>query len=239
MANATPTCQGVSVTNDPVSSIPARHNRKWQNTVAPLRRGLSWLGSKPDSAQPRRRWVLPAAFVATALVAGAAGFLLNGGEPTADQAPLTAASASPSAGTGTSTGTGTQAGNQAMDAVAVFNRLVAAGLPMTNPVSVDASTDPNKLLGRKGGYTSRLSFSLPGGDSNANQYGIGRGGIIEVFANTTDARKRYDSIRKEGGSRSGERDYRAGVVLVRVDGHVDRALTDKVNAAVAALDKAT
>jgi hypothetical protein len=109
---------------------------------------------------------------------------------------------------------------------------------MTNPVSVDKSTDPDKLLGRNGAYTSRLSFSLPGGDPKADQYGIGRGGSIEVFANANDASKSADRIRKGDDSRSGVRQYRAGTVLVLLAGDIDRALADKFRAAVAALGKA-
>jgi hypothetical protein len=179
--------------------------------------------------------VLPAAFLATALAAGAGGYLVHqAGTPAATAAP----SAATPTGTGAGTGTGTQAGNHTLDARAVFDRLVAAGLPLTNAVPVDKSTDPDKLLGRSGGYTSRLSFSLPGGNPNADQYGIGRGGIIEVFANANDARRSADRMRKEGDSRSGERQYLAGAVLVRIAGGIDRALADKFKAPVATIDKA-
>jgi hypothetical protein len=219
------------VTNDPESSIPARHGRKWQGAFAPLRRGLTWLGSRPPTARLRRRFVLPAAFIATALVAGAGGFLVRDVSGTeAEAAGSTTAPAGP--GTG---GSGPGA-NQALDARAVLDRLVAAGLPITNPVPVDKSTDPNDLLGRPGGYTSRLSFSFPGGDPDANQYGIGRGGIIEVFATASDAKRRADSIRKQdNGSGRHERHYRAGPVLVRLLGSVDRSLAAKVRSAMADL----
>ena len=218
------------MTSDLEPSGPARHSRKWQDTLAPVKRGLSWLGSRPPTARSRARWVLPAAFVATVLVAGVGGYLLHGG-----RGPDTKAAGAPA---GPGTGVSAPGGNQVLDAKAVFDRLVAAGLPISNPVPVDKSTDPNNLLGRPGGYTSRLSFSVPGGDPKADQYGIGRGGIIEVFATASDAKRRADRIRKQDRESRDEHQYLVGTVLVRLVGGVDRALADKVRTAVAALDKA-
>jgi hypothetical protein len=196
--------------------------------MAPLRRGLSWLGSRPHTARLRPRWVLPAAFVATVLVAGVGGYLLHGAN-----GPATKAAGSNAAPAGPGTGVSAPGGNQALDAKAVFDRLVAAGLPVTNAVPVDTSTDPDKLLGHAGGYTSRLSFTVPGGNPKADQYGIGRGGVIEVFATAADAKRRADHLRKDR-----ERLYIAGSVLVRLVGDVDRTLADKFRIAVAALEKA-
>src|SRR5215831_3198347 len=149
--------------------------------MAPLGRGLQWLGSRPPTGRRRPRWVLPAAFVATALAAGLGGYLVHSGgsEP---QAKAAGGPASPAARTAP----------QVLDAKGVFDRLVAAGLPVTNPVSVTASTDPNHLLGKPNSYTSRLSFTAPGGDPKADQYGIGRGGIVEVFATADDAKRGAD-----------------------------------------------
>jgi hypothetical protein len=120
----------------------------------------------------------------------------------------------------------------------VFDRLVAAGLPISSPVPVDSTTDPNDLLGRPGGYTSRLSFSAPGGNPDADQYGIGRGGIVEVFVNSSDAKRRSDFIRRQDG-RSGraERHYRAGPVLVRLAGSADRSLMAKLRSAMDELEQ--
>ena len=126
-----------------------------------------------------------------------------------------------------------------LDAKAVFDRLVAAGLPITNAMPVDKTTDPNHLLGTKGGYTSRLSFTAPGGDPKADQYGIGRGGVIEVYATAADARRSADRIRKDHESNRGERQYLAGPVLVLLAGSVDRSVAGKVASAVMALEKAT
>src|SRR5262245_52752476 len=193
---------------------------------------MRWLRSRPPTARSRPRWVLPAAFIATVLVAGAAGYVLHGARgPEAKPAGSTAAA-------GPGTGVSGPDGNQVLDAKAVFDRLAAAGLPITNPVPVDKSTDPNNLLGRPGGYTSRLSFSVPGGDPKADQYGMGRGGVIEVFATASDAKRRADRIRKGDKESRGEHQYLAGTVLVRLDGDIDRSLANKFMVAVAALGKA-
>src|SRR5690348_9634779 len=108
--------------------------------MAPLQRGLTWLGIRPHTAPVPPRW-----------------------------GPQAAGSNAAPAGAGT--GVSAPGGNQALDAKAVFDRLVAAGLPVTNAVPVDTSTDPDKLLGHAGGYTSRLSFTVPGGNPKADQYG--------------------------------------------------------------------
>lgn len=214
------------MTSDLEPSTPVRHGRKWQDALAPVRRGVTWLGSRPPTARLRPRWVLPAAFVATVLVAGVGGYLLHGGT-----GPATKAAGSNAAPAGPGTGVSAPGGNQVLDAKAVFDRLAAAGLPITNAVAVDKSTDPNKLLGRPGGYTSRLSFTVAGGDPKADQYGIGRGGVIEVFASAADAKRRADSLRKDRQSRN-EHQYLAGTVLVRLVVGVDRTLADKFRTAV-------
>jgi hypothetical protein len=83
-----------------------------------------------------------------------------------------------------------------------------------------------------------LSFTAPGGDPKADQYGIGRGGIVEVFATASDAKRGADSIRKQDHESRNERQYLAGTVLVRLSGGVDRSVADKVRDAVAALGRA-
>jgi hypothetical protein len=177
--------------------------------------------------------VFLAAFLVTALAAGAGGYLVRdtGGVPA-----LADAAGPTTAPTGTGDPTTEPDAGQALDAKAVFDRLVGQGLPIANPVPVDDSTDPNELLGRPGGYTSRLSFSLPCGDPDADQYGIGRGGIIEVFATASDAGERLNFIRStDRRSRHDERQYRAGPVLVRLADCVNRSLANEFEGAVQTL----
>ena len=184
--------------------------------------------------------MLPAAFIVTALVAGAGGYIIHGAA--ANETAAGSATGPGSSGAGTAPNV-----NQPMDAKGVYDRLVASGLPLTNPMPADKAHDPGHLLGTQGGYTSRTAFSLPGGDPQADQYGLGRGGIIEVFANASDAQQRADGIRewedhasrKDRGGCKAEGLYRAGLVLVRVSGCVDRSLADTFSRAVAALDNTT
>jgi hypothetical protein len=62
-----------------------------------------------------------------------------------------------------------------LDAKAVLDRLRAANLGLTEPAVQDEDTDPNDLLGRPNGYTSRASASLPGGSKDSDKYTIDRG----------------------------------------------------------------
>ncbi|AVT39620.1 hypothetical protein C6W10_27850 [Plantactinospora sp. BB1] len=71
-----------------------------------------------------------------------------------------------------------------------------AGLPVTNIAAQNEDTDPNDLLGRPGGYTSRASADVPGGDRDADKYGIDRGLVVEVFATAEDADARSKFIQK-------------------------------------------
>jgi hypothetical protein len=67
-----------------------------------------------------------------------------------------------------------------MDALAVIEALKKAKLPVTNIAEQDENTDPNNRLGRPGGYTSRASADVPGGDAEADKYSIDRGLVVEV-----------------------------------------------------------
>ena len=84
----------------------------------------------------------------------------------------------------------------AMDALAVIEALKKAKLPVTNIAEQDENADPNNKLGRPGGYTSRASADVPGGDAEANKYTIDRGLVIEVFATVEDAQARSTYIQQ-------------------------------------------
>jgi hypothetical protein len=85
-----------------------------------------------------------------------------------------------------------------------------------------AANDPNSLLGRPGEYTSKISFSdsrVPSRDTSGLQAGdVQYGGIIEVFASTSDAQTRFkyvESITKAMAAFA-EYDYLHGTALIRV-----------------------
>jgi hypothetical protein len=83
-----------------------------------------------------------------------------------------------------------------------------------------AETDPDKLLGRPGGYLSKTEFA----DSRikadpAAPDGMNRGGSVEVFADTNGATKRREYLETTRNTMpilGSEYDYQGGPILVRV-----------------------
>ena len=75
-----------------------------------------------------------------------------------------------------------------------------------------ASTDPNNLLGRQDGYTSKVSwggFALTDGDRQ-------NGGSIEVFATPAEALARKTYVSSFGAMLSDGYDYVIGTALLRL-----------------------
>lgn len=128
----------------------------------------------------------------------------------------------------------------ALDAKTVLAKLTAAKVGLTNGAVQDENTDPNNLLGRPGGYLSRASADMPGGDKAMKKYGIDRGLVIEVFPGKADADARSKFIQdslKSVQILGTEYHYRAdeGRVLVRVTGRVKPSAAKKVEQAVAGM----
>ena len=76
-----------------------------------------------------------------------------------------------------------------------------------------ASTDPNNLLGRQDGYTSKVSwggFALTDGDGQ-------NGGSIEVFATPAEALARKTYVSSFGAMLSDGYDYVIGTALLRLE----------------------
>ncbi|WP_261554052.1 PGRS family protein [Frankia tisae] len=130
-------------------------------------------------------------------------------------APVTGAAAAP----------GTHAG--ALTAGQVAIALGREGAPLTSVTVYTAESDPKKLLGRPGGYTSKATFSdtriSPAGlDEGSAPDAVDRGGVVEVFptAEGATARAKFIQATLQGaqGVLGSEYDYTAGPVLVRVTG---------------------
>ncbi|MGW5670985.1 hypothetical protein ACWEVO_24065, partial [Micromonospora sp. NPDC003776] len=127
-----------------------------------------------------------------------------------------------------------------LDAKIMLAKLTAAKLGLTHGSVQDEDTDPNNLLGRPNGYTSRACADMPGGDPDGEKYDISRGLVIEVWptAGDADGRSKYiqDTL-KNMRILGTEYHYRAdqGRVLVRVSGKVKPSLAKKVEAALAGL----
>ena len=108
----------------------------------------------------------------------------------------------------------------------VFNR-IAAQVPSASLVKVyTEDDDPNKLLGRPNGYTSKIAFAdsriLKADIEGAEEDAIERGGSIEVFPDAELAKGRAEYIQgalKNSGL-GAEYDYLRGPVLMRVTGNL-------------------
>lgn len=103
---------------------------------------------------------------------------------------------------------------------------LAQRVPEAAPsVVFTAETDPNDLLGRPNGYTSRASFTdsrvEPESVEGLEQGAVDFGGTVEVFASQEAARRRVDFIQStfaEAPILGTEYDYVRGGVLLRVIG---------------------
>ena len=119
-------------------------------------------------------------------------------------------------------------------AAAVLARLATTGVPISNPLVQDETTDPNKLLGRPNGYLSRASFDIPGGDLEADPHTIGRGGVIEVYTTEAAARARAAYLQETSKAApilGTEYDYVRGPVLLRITGDVTPSVAAQFEAA--------
>jgi len=111
----------------------------------------------------------------------------------------------------------------AKDAAGVVARLKAAGLPIGTVTVYTADNDPNHLLGRPGGYTSKASFAdtrVKADQARSTEAGaVDLGGSVEVYADTAGATARADYIGKSEKSMpmlGTEYDYVSGSVLLRL-----------------------
>ena len=117
----------------------------------------------------------------------------------------------------------------------VLGKLSAAGLPMSHGAVQDENSDPNNLLGRPNGYLGRASFDVEGGDPDAGQFGIDRGGVVEIFPSAAAALNRSSYIQetlKTVGIFGTEYHYLAGPVLVRITGKVKPSVAVKFETVV-------
>jgi hypothetical protein len=113
----------------------------------------------------------------------------------------------------------------ALTAAQVTLALLVRGLPVTGIEVLTAASDPNQLLGRPGGYTSKSEFADSRMTGEAGP-GVAAGGSVEVFADHAGAvrRARYiQGIVQAAPVLGAEYDYVAGAVLLRVSGQLTPA----------------
>ena len=103
------------------------------------------------------------------------------------------------------------------DAATVLDLLKARGLPIGETVTYTAESDPNKLLGRPGGYASKVAWR----DSRVTpdtEMGVSAGGSVEMFDTVESARARKEYVSKIAASSPlfSEYTFVQGRIVVRV-----------------------
>lgn len=114
-------------------------------------------------------------------------------------------------------------------------------IPTVTPgVVFTAETDPHHLLGRPGGYLSKVSFfdsRIDPGTASASEGGIQRGGLVEAFADEHSAQLRMEYLQTQGPPYGEEYSYVSGPVLVRVANALTPEQASEYAAALAELGK--
>lgn len=141
-------------------------------------------------------------------------------------AVLAACGAQPTASAGGSAGSDATVTSDAAKPAPTANQVAAsleAKLPVMKTVKVyTAADDPNHLLGRPNGYTSKMAFSdsrVPADQlQGVKADDVERGGSVEVFPDAAGATSRAQYIQQIAKSlpAAGEYDYTNGPVLIRV-----------------------
>jgi len=101
------------------------------------------------------------------------------------------------------------------NASTVIERLRTVGLSIGEITVYTAETDPNSLLGRPGGYTSKADFR----DTRIERgSGVDGGGSVEVYPNEDGATRRREQMQRisQSSPAIGEYTYQQGVAVLRV-----------------------
>jgi len=116
-----------------------------------------------------------------------------------------------------------------LTAAGLAARLLADGLPLTGLIVYNAVTDPNHLMGRNGGYTSKVAWADPralaaGQVTVADDPGgVENGGGIEVFPAMAGAQARYSEMSGLTPPLGDGYDYLAGAALLRLSQYLTPA----------------
>jgi hypothetical protein len=110
-------------------------------------------------------------------------------------------------------------------AAVLASRLKAAGLPVTSLIVYNAVTDPNHLLGRQGGYSSKVAWADPRAEaagagqeptSGPDRGDVSYGGGIEVFPDVASAYARYQELKAFTAPIGDGYDYLDGTAVLRL-----------------------
>jgi hypothetical protein len=119
-------------------------------------------------------------------------------------------------------------------AAAIARRLKAAGIPVDGLIVYNAVTDPNHLLGRQDGYTSKVAWADPRAaaqDAGDERGSIGLGGGVEVFATPAGAGQRLAYLKGFGPPLGDGYDYQAGTAILRLSEYLTPAQAKAYEAA--------
>ena len=158
---------------------------------------------------------------------------------------LLAGCSSPSTGTSTPTATATEQTSVAPVAFAsaggsaeVVAALAEHVPTITLTTAFTEDNDPNKQLGRPGGYIGKAAFAdsrVPTADRNEDKAATDNGGGVEIFTTAGDAQARSEYIAaalKGGGGMLGtEYLYVSGPALLRVSGNLTPTMAREYEAA--------
>ena len=104
-------------------------------------------------------------------------------------------------------------------AAVIADRMKAAGMPVRRLVVYTPSTDPNHMMDRQGGYTSKVAWADPRAakhDAGDTRGSIGLGGGIEVYPTAAGAHERDVYLRCFSAPFGDGWDYVAGTALLRL-----------------------
>lgn len=127
----------------------------------------------------------------------------------------------------------------AVSAVAkvITGKLRAAGLDVTNVTVYTETSDPNHLMGRQGGYTSKTAWVDPGavkagaGSPSGDPGGTEYGGGIEVFPTVATAKARLEELKGFTPPLGDGYDYLTGTAILRLSNYLTPAQARRYDAA--------
>ncbi|WP_157475638.1 hypothetical protein [Parafrankia sp. EUN1f] len=207
--------------------------------------------ASPPPREPGENWLGWVAFLlGIAVLAGGAGYVLNRittGGPAGGAVPSAAATAgTPTASptdpsqTDPAAGSPGQVTGPTAEQVAIM--LANSGLPLRTTVVYTAQNDPGALLGRPGGYISRIAFTdtrvsaseIAGAPADA----IERGGAIEVFhaPEAAQARGAALSAPSAGGDPAAEYTFVQGRIVLRLSLILTETMAAGYQAALGRID---
>jgi hypothetical protein len=105
------------------------------------------------------------------------------------------------------------------NASVIVSGLKCRGLPISNTKVYTAANDPNHLLGRSHGYTSKVNFVDSRLGPSTGNFDPSEGGSVEVFSSKDDAKARkqlIDNITQKDPALGDGYDYLEGAALLRL-----------------------